>query len=325
MTEQPRNVVGPLDGQASLRQAFQRVLASTRQLPSPPEVCLTVMRLARDSETTLEQMQSLVEGDIALTGRLMQVANSAFFGVRERVTSVRRAIVLLGFGTVKSLALGFFLNEEFSKLRLPGLPYEELPRYAQAASAVAETLARDLAPLVADEAACLGLLHESGVIVMNMAFGSQYRRIVADSFGTGMPLWLSEAKIFGVDHALAGGMLLQNWKLDAVSVRVVAHHHRGQMPEELPDQDAKTLWKILRLANPVALILAGRDRPAAAGKALAMAAKLFGWDSRQLDQLVRTTLPVYKERMSFTGQADESVDADCLMATEVVERLAVAG
>ena len=250
----------------NMHQAFTRIIASTKQLPSPPEICLAVTRTVQDDQTTLDDMRQLVESDIALSAKLLQVANSAFFGVRERVTSVRRAISLLGFGTVKTLALGFFFNDEFGKLRLAGLPYPDLPRYALACSTVAESIAKEVASDITAEAGCLGLLHESGTIVMAMAFGNQYRRVLGELTQSGKPLWQAEETAFGLDHAMAGKLLLRSWRLSDSFVQAVSAHHAVKI-EHNDDRQAQRLWKILSLAQAVALLffnesqVAGTTRP----------------------------------------------------------------
>jgi hypothetical protein len=190
----------------------------------------------------------------------MQVANSAFFGVREQVTSVRRAISLLGFATVRTLALGFFFNEEFGTLRLPGLPYPDLPHFALSASVLAESIANVEAPTLAAEAACLGLLHESGVIIMAMTFGSHYRRMLRLGAISSGDLANLEMRTFGLNHPLAGQLLFESWRLGPDLAAAVAHHHRRDGVNDTAH--CCPLWKILILADSLALGLLKTQPPA---------------------------------------------------------------
>ena len=286
-------------------QAFERILSSIKQLPSPPEVCLAVTRAVQDQTTTLTNLEQLVAGDIALSGRLIQMANSAFFGVRQQVTSVRRAITLLGFGTVKTLALGFFFSEEYGKIQLPGLPYPDLPRYAVAASVVAEAVAGRVAPELAADAASLGLLHESGVIVMAVAFGRQYRRMLAGLSNTDQSMWELETETFGVDHARAGQMLLANWKLSEFFTELVAAHHTAA-PPNCSDPKALTLWRILRFTNPCALLLLGQSSSQHIKQSLEIAHQQFGWTAEEVCEMLQATEPVYRDRTFILGLTSDN-------------------
>ncbi len=303
-------------GLAASDRAFQRILSSIKQLPSPSDVCLAVTRATEAQQTTLADMQQLVESDIALSGRLMQVANSAFFGIREQVTSVRRAISLLGFGTVRTLALGFFFNEEFGKLQLPGLPYPDLPRFALSSSVLAEVIAGYVDENRKAEAACLGLLHESGVIIMAMSFGSHYRQMLHAEPGDSAALGQLEEKTFGFNHALAAKMLFESWRLGPDLINAVANHHCLDAPQELPSSCA-ALWRILSLAQSLALPLLkgtfGGSRKSDASGAEPQAGQplqdprelarhLLGWSPEQLVDVLKDSARMYRERLAILGR-----------------------
>ncbi len=307
-------------GRERVWQAFYRILSATRQLPSPPEVCLAVTQAAQDEQTSLADLQRLVESDIALSAKLMQVANSAFFGLRERITSVRRAIVMLGFGTVKTLALGFFFNEEFGELTLKGLPYPNLPRYALASSALAEAVAARLDPELADEAACLGLLHESGTIVMAMAFGQPYRRLLADLPATGLSLQEAEGRAFGVNHAVASQLLLSSWRLDEAGVQAVGRHHETAWTGG-DDPRAQTFWKTLCVASAGALLFFAGDRQQRLDQATGLAHRLLDWTPGDLADVLDQVVPAYRGRAGIFDVSTEITEADCRHAAEAVEAL----
>jgi HD-like signal output (HDOD) protein len=290
--------------------ALYRILASIKQLPSPPEVCLAVTQATHDESTTLADLEALVESDIGLSSQLMQVANSAFFGVRESVTSVRRAISLLGFSTVRSLALGFFINEQFGKLRLPGLPYPDLPRYALANSVVAESIARRVDSAMADAAACLGLLHECGVMVMAMAFGTQYRRMVADmQRRPGRSLAEAESMLFGVDHVLAGKLLLKGWRLSDVFVETVGRHHDDHLSADT-DPAAMAMWRVVRLGTEVAMLFFKVDDPTSLQRATQAATMTFQWSAVDLARAITDAAGLYEQRVIMAGINSEIVAAD---------------
>lgn len=303
------NSVSTPTGSPNLQLAFHRILGSIKQLPSPPEVCLAVTRAAQADDTTLGEMQALVENDIALSARLMQVANSAFFGIREPVSSVRKAISMLGFNTVKALALGFFFNEEFGKLQLPGLPYPSLPRYALASSCIAESLADRIEPSRAPEASCLGLLHESGVMVMAMAFGNRYRSAVQQAQSSGQALHVIESERFGVNHAAAAQILFKNWQLSEALVKAVGFHHRDELPDGEPES-IRQLWRIGRMAALLALGLFHEPDAALIEELTQCSHKHLRWTGADLAEVLVDSGRVYRQRACILQISPANVEAD---------------
>lgn len=318
------NIHHPSVGRPSIQQAFSRVLHNIKQLPSPPEVCLAITQAVQNESTSLEDMQRLVENDIALSARLIQVANSAFFGIRERVTSVRRAISLLGFSTVRTLALGFFFNEEFGKLRLEGLPYPDLPRFALTSSAIAEAIAQRVMPEAAHEAACLGLLHETGVIVMAMSFGSQYRQAVTELADSRRPLCEMELEAFGLDHATAGQLLMTSWRFSGPFVHAVTYHHQEVLPDG-NDPHAVLLWNALSVAHRAALLFFTADDPEAVDQVARCARNRLGWDAYRLGELLRDVVPMYDGRVGIFNPSEEDIAAECQRAMRAATRLMAGG
>jgi len=309
-----------MSGGEPVNETVREILKQIDRLPSPPEICLAVAHKCHDDTSTIDELQKLVSGDIALSGRVMQVANSAFFAVRERVVSLERAILLLGYGTVKMLALSFFLNEEFGRLRLPGLPYPDLPRYALATSAMAEAISQEVAPDITGEAASIGMLHDSGVIIMAMTFEERYRKMLADPANAERSLPEAEREAFGVDHALCGKLLLNSWRLPAPFAEAVAGHHEDA-PLQGASNQTSLRWRILVLASQAAMMFFDETKARAAAEALGKAKALFQWDGTHLAATLKRAAPVYHARASVFQQHAQAAEAEYAAAMEAVQEL----
>ncbi len=303
-----------------VNETVREVLKQIDQLPSPPEICLAVAHKCHDDNSTIGELQELIAGDIALSGRVIQVANSAFFAVRERVASLDRAILLLGYGTVKMLALSFFMDKEFGRLQLPGLPYPDLPRFALATSALAEVIAQEVAPDIAGEASFMGMLHEGGVMAMAMAFKDRYRKMLADALVSDRPLCEAERETFGIDHATCGKLLLSSWRMPPAVVEAVAAHHEDQ-PLQAHNSQVALRWRILVLASEAAMMFFDETKVHAANQALGRAKQLFNWGGEPLSRVLKRAAPSYHTRASVFMQNAETADTEYAAAMEAVKDL----
>lgn len=276
---------------------------------------MAITNATQKPSTSLAEIQALVETDIALSAKLLQVANSASSGLRERVSSVRRAVTLLGFKTVKALAIGFLFNAEFGRIRIPGLPYPDLPRYAVACSAVAEAVADVVAPDLSSDAGSLGLLHESGLIVMAMAFGQQYRDMVAGLAQSGLLLHEAEYKQFGIDHATAGKMLLGGWRIIDPFLQAVAFHHSPDLPITAnTTRQTMLLWKLLTLSRAAGSLFFQTNASSAAAEALQLARRHFNWRGPDLGAAIRAAAPIYRQRSAVFDFPIADTEARCATA-----------
>ena len=166
-----------------------------------------------------------------MTAKIMQLANSAFFALRQRVTSPVQAVQLLGMDTVQALALLAHVFSRFDGAGIDGASRggsgATAWRVASFARLVATTEAADHD--LADDAAVAGLLHDAGRLVLAASLGERYAAAPALAAERAMPLVEAEAELFGAGHAAVGGYLLALWALpDAIVEAVTCHHAPGR-------------------------------------------------------------------------------------------------
>ncbi|MFN8545064.1 MAG: HDOD domain-containing protein [Candidatus Binatia bacterium] len=213
--------------QESLQQFRAEVLAR-RNLPTIPAVLTRIITLVDGEMTNARHLVDVIERDQALTGKILRLANSAFFGQSRRVATIPRAILLLGFSTVRNLALGVKVWEALAggvaKQRL-----EALWIHSVTVALATKLLAARLCDGDPDEAFTAGLLHDVGRLVIAVRFKDDYWKAigedVAGASASGEPIDVVERATFGVDHAEVGGWLFEAWNLPAGIVEAVRHHH----------------------------------------------------------------------------------------------------
>ena len=146
-------------------QQFRAEVMARKNLPTIPTVLAKILQLVDAETASGKELIAVVERDQALTGKLLRLANSAFFGQSRRVATIPRAVVLLGFSTVRNLALSVKVWETLgagvARSRL-----EELWRHAVAVAMATKALATRLRAGDPEEAFTAGLLHDVGRLLL---------------------------------------------------------------------------------------------------------------------------------------------------------------
>ncbi|MBI3206342.1 MAG: HDOD domain-containing protein [Myxococcales bacterium] len=199
-------------------EALRAYLGTVDKLPSQPKLYHELQKLMVDAKAGTESVARLVERDMAMSAKLLQLVNSGFFGVARRVSSIDHAVSLLGIQTIQNLVLAAeVFGTSTTNARLAEL---------QAHALLTARLAARIAPnkSVGDEAFLAGLLHDVGFLVLSEARSAQIERVLSLS-NQGRPLVDAEAECGVVSHARVGGYLLGLWGLPYPISEAVALHH----------------------------------------------------------------------------------------------------
>ena len=225
-------------------QQFRAEVVARKNLPTIPTVLARILQLADAENVSGKELIAVIEHDQSLTGKMLRLANSAFFGQSRRVATIPRAIVLLGFSTVRNLALGVkvwdTLGAGIARNRL-----DELWTHAVAVGVAAKALTARLRAGDPDEAFTAGVLHDVGRLILAMRFREEYWRIVGGA-GEAEAIERKEAAGLGVDHTEVAGWVLEAWSLPPTIVEAVRSHHaadvRAGVPGLLAVADRLVAW-----------------------------------------------------------------------------------
>ncbi len=195
------------------------------ELPILPKTLLDIQRVATDDRSSAEDLARVILRDQALTLRVLRMVNSAMYQrrTREKVRTVRRAVIVLGFETVRKLALGLSVFDMMSKLsRSPQLI--EVARHSLIAGVFAQRLAEASGRVAPEEAFVTALVHDVGKIVLLECCPREYDAVLAET-AAGRDTIESERAHFGMSHDRAGRRLAREWKLPADLQMVIGEHH----------------------------------------------------------------------------------------------------
>lgn len=244
---EPDDLANAIDRAVWLRTelADGRIRAETSGvdvLPSRPGALTELLAVLESPDCEVRAIARRLETDVALTTKLLQLVNSAFFGPRSRITNLEQAIVQLGIPTIRSLILMDSVVRSFDGLGDPRVSHwiDGVSGHALDSARLARLLAP---PRRRDDAFCAALLHECGQLVLAACrpeLFALHLRLVEDE---GASLLELERRAFGVTHAEAGGYLLSLWGLPLDVVKAALAH--ATAPASPPDVlDLGTLVQI---------------------------------------------------------------------------------
>jgi uncharacterized domain HDIG len=217
-------------------EKLQQLVQAVRDLPALPEVVVRVMRLAEDPRTDAQSIARVIATDQAMAARVLKLANSAFYGLPRRVSTLSEAVVILGFRTIKNLAIAAstfeLLNREVAGY---WLQRGELWRHSLACAIGAQLIARRVRLPVSEEAFVGGLLHDIGKVAINLFVREQFDQIMERALQDRIPFVEAEQAVLGFNHAMAGGLIAEKWNLPPLLVSVIKYHHQpSSAPEKEP-------------------------------------------------------------------------------------------
>jgi HD-like signal output (HDOD) protein len=223
------------------------LVGSVKDLPVLPRTYLALRRKLAEQEASIKDVVNIVEQDVAISAKILQLVNSAFFGLPREVSSVRTAVSFLGIDMLQNLVLSAGVFTSFDQLaRLPGFSCEGLQAHSQLTAKIAGQI--PASSHVRGIAVVAGLLHDVGKLVLATCAPAHFSRALAGAQAEGLPLYAVETDLMGVSHAEVGAYLLGIWGLPSPVVEAVAHHHH---PDRVP-QDSLDAVGIVYISNILA-------------------------------------------------------------------------
>lgn len=218
--------------------SLKSLASEMEQMPSMPEIYIELVEELKSDNPSLPFISRLISQDVAMTAKILQLVNSAFFGIRRRITTVDMAVNYLGLENVSSLVLAANIFSQFQKAkRIKGFSMESLWGHSGQVGRYAQTIMKeenqDKSDI--DDALTAGLLHDCGRLILVSNRATEYEATLKKSADENIPLIDAERDTFGATHAEIGAYLLGVWGLPDTIVEAVAFHHTPSMcPSVIP-------------------------------------------------------------------------------------------
>ncbi len=212
--------------------SLQKLISQMDSLPSLPSVYVELVGELRSPEASVKRAGEIISKDPGMTAKILQLVNSAFFGLRRTVSSPIEAAMLLGLDTITSLVLSVHVFSRYDGTKLRGFSADALRLHCVTVGSLAKAiaLAERQERSAAENAFTAGLLHDTGKLVLASTLGERYVEVL-DLKKKGDAEVEAERQVLGTTHGEVGAYLLGLWGLPDPIVEAVAFHHQ---PRQCP-------------------------------------------------------------------------------------------
>lgn len=211
---------------------IKEITTKIQSFPSMPATGAKMLRMLEDPETTVDEIEDVLRHDPGLTGNVLKLANSAYFGIPSKIASTRQAVLLLGLKKLIQLVIASCVNAVMDK-PVPG--YNMAPgnlwRHSIAVSIASEALVKGKMNLQVDDIFTPALLHDIGKLILGH-FVKEDQAAIEKIASQGVPYVVAENMVLGTDHAEIGAQILTQWSFPPDVVDAVRWHHDPDFPEK---------------------------------------------------------------------------------------------
>lgn len=242
MAEPEQQTEGP--SAKRLRGLVERI----DDLPTLPSVITRIVKMVEDRETSAQDMQEVISQDPSLTAKVLKLVNSAFYGFSRQISTVREAVVILGFNRVKSLALSASVFEVFKGPGTKKFDRVGLWEHSIATGIAGEILSNRVEYDNPEEVVVAGILHHIGKIIIDIYFHDELNEIFDYVEENDALMIEAEEEILGVSHPRIGAWLAEHWKIPEHIVAAIRYY-----PDPMnADQGMQTLPMLTHVGDILA-------------------------------------------------------------------------
>lgn len=216
----------------------------SENLPMLSQIANTVLRLADNPTSSAKEIEKAIERDLALASKILKVANSPYYGV-QGVSSIARAVSVLGMNTVRSLVVSLSYQQMIStRSQAQKFRRTEFWSHSIGVAITSRIIGKMLMPQKAEELYLAGLMHDIGMLVLDRFLPTDLDVAIYTAQNRKIPLHMAEKLILEYDHAQVGGLLAERWGLSKVISNAIKHHHSVEN-----DHETQLTTSIVVIAN----------------------------------------------------------------------------
>lgn len=208
-------------------EALKKTISQINTLPSLPSLYAEIMQELHSPSSSLQKVGQIISKDVAMTAKVLQLVNSAFFGLQRHVSNPPQAVNLLGLDTIKALVLSVQIFSQFPANRSPSLSFEGLWKHSFSTGVLAKAFAQKehQSKTMIDDSFMAGLLHDMGILILAMNFPDRCGEAKQREKEGDLLAWQAEKEVFGSTHAEVGAYLVGLWGIPDPIVEGIAFHH----------------------------------------------------------------------------------------------------
>ncbi len=204
----------------------QEVVQGIGEIAMLPQVVMKVLDMTSNTRATTQELEDAIGQDQGLTSKVLTLANSSYYGLPRRVSSLREAVMFLGFRAVRNIAMtASCYNMFIGKSDSQSLLKRRIWKHSVDTSLLTRLVCAYAPEVVPDEAFAAGLLHDIGKTVLEQYYPQAMMRVVQTAERLGIRHHEAEEQILGFNHADVGLALAIHWNLPTVLAEALGYHH----------------------------------------------------------------------------------------------------
>ena len=227
--------------------AVSEIVAGTKTLVAPPDVWFRFNEAVNTPSTTIDSIAEIVKTDPSLVANVLKVVNSPYYGIRNQVDTISRAITIIGLDDLYGIITSIVAVNSFSKIATTLVKPATFWRHSFCTAILAKKIARHCNVLHTERLYVIGLLHDIGSLLLYSSYPEKSEEIINASDGDEEKHYQLEKEMFGFTHCDLGAALLNEWGLPTNLTQAIQLHHEPCSGDE-PSLDAC----IIHLANSLA-------------------------------------------------------------------------
>ena len=215
---------------------LQKAIGRISNLPTPPLVFQQINKVINNPNTSAYDIAAILSEDPAMSVKVLKLSNSAFYGLRQEVTSIKQAVIIMGIGAIRSLVLSTAVFGMFKKNNIEPEFEEQFWRHSLATATSSKSLVRALSGqwiIESELAFSAGLLHDIGLLIVYSYLPDEFEAVREYQEKNEVVMYKAEQAVLGYTHADVGALLAQKWNLPQKLQEAIEYHHCPQFsPKE---------------------------------------------------------------------------------------------
>jgi putative nucleotidyltransferase with HDIG domain len=218
-----------------------------REIPTLPSIVFELNKLLQNPDTSVAQISQTIEKDQATSLKILKLVNSAFYGLKSKVSEIRSAVIMLGFNAVRNAIVSVSVIEAFAnKIKLPDFDITDFWKHSLAVAVTSKSIAYSSRVNSPDNCFVGGLLHDVGKVIMAQYFRDLFTSAWTTSKREAISFYEAEQKVLPTHHAAMGARLASRWQLPPGLVDAIQWHHDSQFQAQ-----GAEVALIIHLANVI--------------------------------------------------------------------------
>ena len=198
----------------------QQVVAEFKDIPPMPNVMVKALSVIKNPATGIAELAKIMQVDQAISTKTLSLVNSAFYGFRQQITSIQKALVVLGMMKAKNIIMSLALKQ-----MMTAQGSRELWEHSIKTAVAAEILAKEYKVINPDDAFVIGFLHDIGKMLLNTKNPLKYSKVRYLAQQDNVNLVDIEDAQFGTNHCVLGALISKKWQLPVILTNCIRYHH----------------------------------------------------------------------------------------------------